>query len=167
MEGDKVKILQGDAKIEQNEYTTFYWRDIEGNRLNLNFTQAFKIRNKSWGEGLKNCSYQVREKNFKNLDFVKGKVIKVIAEEKFTGYKLILKQFPGGEKFLYQCEDVPTFDSDDRDWDGFKVCILYSDQELTAISCRYGYQIPSIDIYLRLKSADERFYQWLDLLKNK
>ena len=157
-----IKILQGNAVLEQSDYTTLSWRNVDYKSCELQFAQAFEIMHKNWDEGLEKCVYQVREKQFKDLNFAKGAPLRTFAEDQYRGYKLELRKYRDDKKnFLFQCEDVPTFDSGDREWDSSKVSVIYFDEVITAISCHYGYKIPRISVYFDLKAADAKFFKWL------
>lgn len=157
-----IKILQGNAILKPSDYTTVWWRNADENTCKLQFAQAFEITREDWDSSLKNCTYQVREKKFKDLNFVKGIPLKTFAQNQYSGYRLELRKYRDDDKnFLYQCEDIPTFDSGDREWDSFKECVIYFDEVITLISCRYGYKIPRIEIYFDLKAADANFFRWL------
>ena len=157
-----IKILQGKAVLQQSSYTTFRWRNVDSKSCELQFAQAFQIMHKNWDEGLEKCIYQVREKQFKDLSFVKGVPLKTFAENQYSGFKFELRKYRDDKKnFLFQCEDVPTFDSGDREWDSSKVSVIYFDEVVTAITCNYGYKIPRISVYFDLLKADGSFIKWL------
>ena len=166
MENEPIKILGGNIKLDLLEDVSYRWRNIDEKNILLEFAEAFEIKPETWGEGITNCKYQIYDRKFNNLNFSNGDEIKIFAENKFSGYKLSLMQRSGGEKkFLYQCENIPTFDSDDREWDGFKKCVIYFDRGINLIHCRYGYKIPRIKIFLNLQQADNgQFLTWLKII---
>ena len=161
-ETEKIKILEGNAILNSSEYKNFWWSNVDKESCKLQFAQAFEIEQKTWGDGLQDCVYQVREKIFKDLSFVKGEQLKIFSQRQYDGYRLELRKYrDDGKNFLYQCEDVPTFDSGDREWDSSKDTAIYFDEVITAIECKYGYKIPRIKIYFDLKAADAKFFKWL------
>ena len=162
MNSEVVKILQGDVELTPIENPFTLWRNADFNLLHLDFAQGFRIRHSNWDEGIHNCIYQVCDKQFKDISFVKGKKLKTFATNDTIRYSLMLKKFPDSEKnFLYQCEEVPTFDSGDREWDSFKEIVIYFDEKIILIESSYGYKIPRIEIYFDLKKAEGDFIKWL------
>ena len=157
-----ITVLTDKAKVTPTDDLSYNWNAPDKKFVKLEFEKAFEIEPVTWGEGLRDCEYKIFDRQFKDLNFVRGKDLKNFFEEKFTGYKLILKTFPNSQqKFLYQREDVPTFDSDDREWDGDKDCVIYFDREIILLSCRSGYKVPRIKIYIGLKKAPTDFKNWL------
>ena len=66
---------------------------------------------------------------------------------------------------MYFYNDIPTFDSDDRVWDGNEYIAIYSDKGvINLISCHCGYQIPDIRVYINLKNFDAAFSEWITRL---
>ena len=160
----QVTLVRGNAKITRKDNAVFEWRDPEKRRYKLTFAALYELSSATIGEGVRDCAYKVGSRKFTDLSFLKGEMIKEI----FSGgaYALsLVRRRPDGAKVLSIYEEIPTFDSDDREWDGTAYTCLYRDgREVNLLYCRYGYSIPRIDIYLGLKETAPDFSSWLDLL---
>ncbi len=160
MGDEPIKILSGKATLKRLEKTSCSWIDSTGEKITLEFSQAYEIERDNYNEGLQDCEYLIHCRKFVDLDFMDNKTLKTFFDDNNTGYRL--KKFEDGQKFLYSYEDVPTFDSDDRVWDSIdEFGIFFDDEGIHMINCRHGYKIPRIKIYLNLQKADKDFLRWL------
>ena len=142
-----IKVLTEEYKVESLDSTTYYLTKTGGT---LEFDHAFRICHISFGTSMHNCEYRVHSKQFKDLSFVKGEKVKDLPDG------ISIRKYEDDTKFLYFHEDIPTFDSGDRDWDSDRVVVMYVDNDVTLIHCRFGYGIPRIEVYCGLKQSTER-----------
>ena len=70
-----------------------------------------------------------------------------------------------GSKVLWVYQEIPTFDSDDRDWDSHAVrYLIYDGREIDLIYMRGGYHIAKLKIYKGLQYADRGLKSYLKQL---
>ena len=139
-----IIITTGAVKIKTLEDTKYLWYGSKDDDRELQFQKAYMIERTNWNEGIRNCGYRVHEREFTDLSFANG------------------------TRFLYRLSYIPTFDSDDRDWDGYSRTVVYRDSEgVNIIHCRHGYLIPRIECYIGLTKSTPAFDEWLKLLDGK
>lgn len=153
----KVEILSGEADLKLQKISSyFYLHSSDGDEdFTLSFREAYEIL----GESLSGCSYSVLGRVFKDLDFAHGEVITRINNQ------YSIRQYSDGKKFLFFSEDIPTFDEFDREYDGTRHIAIYRDGEknkFNLITCRFGYKITSIKIYLELNESFISLAKYLD-----
>lgn len=152
----KVEILSGEADLKEMLDSDFKLYSSDGcEDFTLNFRDAYEIR----GEELSDCVYSVLGRVFKDLDFAQGEVITRINNQ------YSIRQYSDGKKFLFFSEDIPTFDEFDREYDGTRHIAIYRDGEknkFNLITCRFGYKITSIKIYLELNESFISLAKYLD-----
>lgn len=159
IENNEVIVLSEHEKVEEQKRTTYLWPGSYKQDHELVFRRAYEIAHIEFGTPLKNCRYRVNEREFVDLSFLKGETI-----EEYEGYSEI-RRHKDGTLFLFSYEDIPTFDSEDRDWDGMSHCAVYCDEKgVNLIRCRHGYFAARINIYIGLKKAFPDFMQWLERL---
>lgn len=70
-----------------------------------------------------------------------------------------------GNKVLYRCEDIPTFDSADREWDSWlSEYLMYDGKQVNLVVGRGGYRIARLTVYEELLEADQGLYAYLERL---
>ena len=152
----KVEILSGEADLKEMLDSDFKLYSSDGGEdFTLSFHDAYEIR----GEELSDCVYSVMGRVFKDLEFAQGEVITRINNH----YSIC--RYPDGKKFLFFSEDIPTFDEFDREYDGTRYISIYRDGEknkFNLITCRFGYKITSIKIYLGLNESFISLAKYLD-----
>lgn len=125
----------------------------------LIFKTICKIEPTNRSEGVTGCCFRVRRRAFRDLSFQEGRVIQSYGE----GCEL--REHEDGTGFLFFEEDIPTFDSEDREWDSVNQITLYEDAgEILLICCKHGYRIPRIEVYIGLVHATTEFAEWLKRL---
>ena len=162
-----VLILEGEYTLKPASVTHFDWEDMEGKRYRLDFEAAYTIEPNSLSGAIRNCVYQVSGQRFKDLSFMKGKITKqIFAKDKYgvrVNYDVI--RYPSGIKSLKHYHNIPTFDSDDREWDGdYCVAIYQGETGINLLHSQSGYKIPRIHIFLGLKKSEPDFSEWLGYL---
>lgn len=160
---EPVKILNGKNVVldivEDNIYT---WTEPTfGKGVTLEFSKAYVIGRKDWGEGIQDCVWQLNGRTFCDMSCLKGKLIKKFPSKR-SDYSYQLRHYSDEKKFLFYSEEIPTFDSDDREWDSMKYRALYCDDYgVNLIHCHEGYKLPRINICVGLKKASAEFFRWL------
>ena len=158
-ESKEVVVLSEHEKVEEQKRTSFPWRGSYKQDRELVFRRAYEIAHKSFANPLKDCRYRVHDRAFYDLSFLKGKTI-----EEYEG-NYAIREHPDGTRFLFSYEEIPTFDSEDRDWDGMSHCAVYCDDKgINLIHCRHGYGIARISVYTGLVRAFPDFMKWLERL---
>lgn len=163
MNSESVVILSGEnVVLDPVDELTFVWREpnFEPN-MTFEFSKVYEIRRTDWSEGVRNCVWQLHGRTFQDMSCLKGKVIKKF----YTGredYSYQLRQYEDGKKFLFYSEEIPTFDSGDREWDSMKYRALFCDDYgVNLIHCHEGYKLPRISICVGLKKASAEVMRWL------
>lgn len=162
----EVKILSGkNVELKTVEEKIFKWCEPSFKTvMTLEFAECFEIRHVDWDEGIRDCVYQINEKTFTDLSCMKGEV-KIKFPSTRDDYSYQIRQNSDGEKFLRYWEEIPTFDSGDRDWDSDKLRALYVDSKgINLIHCHVGYQLPYIKICVGLKKASPAIIRWLNYI---
>lgn len=155
-EKKEFEIIKGDVITKELDKTVFTLK-LDKEYYELDFTSAYMIDDT--GDGIRDCSYSVNGRTIKDLSFAKGNKIKAFSEDNE------LRVSEDGVKFLYFYEDIPTFDSDDYIWDGDKHTVIYRDSEgINLLSCRCGYRIPKIYVYIGLKEKPSELSEYFDNL---
>ena len=150
---EDIALFTEGYKIESLDSTTYYLTKTGGT---LEFDRASVICHISFCEPMHNCEYRVHSKQFKDLSFVKGEKVKDLSDG------ISIRKYEDGTRYLYFHEEIPTFDSGDRDWDSDRVVVMYVDEDgVTLIHCRFGYGIPRIEVYCRLKKSTEKVNELL------
>lgn len=157
-----VIITTGAVELKSLEDTKYLWYGTPAEDRELQFQKAYMIERTNWNEGIRNCDYRVHEREFTDLSFANGTTIQKSPE----GYEI--REHEDGTRFLYRLSYIPTFDSDDRDWDGYSRTVVYRDSEgVNIIHCRHGYLIPRIECYTGLMKSTPAFDECLKLLDGK
>lgn len=162
----EVKILSGEnVELKISEDNIFEWHEpCYELKMTLEFEECFEIRHVDWHRGIQDCVYQVNEKTFTDLSFLKGEV-KINFHSSRDDYSYQLRKNADGEKFLRYWEKIPTFDDGDRDWDSEELRALYVDEQgINLIHCHCGYELPHIKICVGLKKASPEILRWLNYI---
>ena len=155
----KVEIISGKAKVEKAKKSFFRLDMDKKGEYELRFKDAFIIRETDRDAGMRGSTYRVNGRVMEDLSFTKGTVEEVFERD------ITLRSGTDGVRFLYFYEDIPTFDSYDREWDGNGDTVIYKDAEgINLIYCRSGYKISEIEIYIGLTDAEPDFSEWLNKL---
>ena len=152
-----VMIIKGDAHIEDINRTLYLYIG-ENKRYALSFKAAYRITHND-SDGLKDCVYSVNGREMKDLSFAEGSTANVYSKD------IEMRVSDDKVKFLYFYNDIPTFDSYDRIWDGDEYIVIYKDSKgIELIKCRFGYRVGNIDIYRGLESSKPELSEWTDKL---
>jgi len=158
-ENREVAVLSDQEKVEIINQTSFQWRGSYKHDRELVFQRAYEIVHKEFTAPLRDCQYRVNERVFTDLSFYKGETV----EEYPDDYEI--RRHSDGTLFLFSYEDIPTFDSEDRIWDGMSHCAVYCDEKgINLIHCRHGYRTGGIKVYTGLVRAFPDFMPWLERL---
>ena len=163
-----VEIVSSKIKVNLRslEDPTFRFEnssEISDWYIDLDFETAFQIERADWA-GIKDLIFKVNGRKFQDLSFLHGKDIQDF-DSKEWDYVNKLCEYDDGKRFFYHYHSIPTFDSDDRDWDGsFSLAMFKDEFGIHLIKARYGYNLPRISIYLTLKNIPDRLKNWLEFL---
>ena len=147
--------------IEKTTYTDFTMSD--GQTVELTFDRAYEIEHINWDYGIRDCTYLIHGREFKDLSFCRGETVEEIDDNDSMGHSLRI--YPDGKKFIFAFKEIPTFDSGDRVWDSVRHVAIYCDDEgVNLIHCQHGYQIPRIKIYIGLNKIAPEFSKWLNYI---
>ena len=152
-----VEILSGEnVRLKVVEDTKFNWDSIK-----FEFAEAYKIEHIDWHKGIQDCVWKLNDRVFTDLSCLEGKLIKKFSSGRSDSeYKL--KKYSDGTRFLFYSEEIPTFDSGDREWDSMKYCAVYCDKHgINLIHCHEGYKLGRINICVGLKKVGAEFFRWL------
>lgn len=154
-----VDITNG-ADVTLEDINPSYTIDLKkGRKYSFEFKKAYMIRSNDSEQGIRNCIFRIHGRTIEDLSFTEGVTLTKYPD------KGELRLSPDGVKFLYFYNDIPTFDSYDRIWDGDEYNIIYKDSEgVNLIYCRSGYRIPKIKIYVGLKNSNPDFSEYLNKL---
>ena len=168
-EFNDVVLVKKNATLSRLKNNIFKWPSPhryssadKHKKISLEFARAYVIRYRSdYRNGLKNCVYQIHGREFTDLNFAKGEILKTF-EDSTRKDLFEVRQYPDGKKFIYHFYDIPTFDAEDRDWDGDGDVVVFRDNDgVNLISCRSGYYIPEIEIFVGLQTQDADFEKFL------
>ena len=163
---EKISLLKGEAKITRLKDTVYKHNTLKDESRELNFADAYTIEPKVWGDGLRDCSYQINGNKFTDLSCLRGTVIKKMGKEHDGKQNLMMLEC--GLKAVLQQREIPTFDMDDREWDGNAYTLFYRDKKgVNLIYCRCGYKIPRIYVYIGLQKSTPDIDEQLKLLDDK
>ena len=162
-----VRIISVDCVLNKNNNTVFEWPNIDGSKINLSFQTAFEIESRSIGEGIDKAVFLINGQKFNCHDSMAGDVVNEILDEDRLGTRRAYKvcKLKSGIKALRHYHNIPTFDSDDREWDGDYNISMYKDKKgINLIYIRSGYRTPRAYIFVGLKEWDSEFDSWLKYL---
>lgn len=160
---ESVILLSGEnVKLNICEEKNYTWYESGfSSKMNLEFEKIYELEHEDWDRGIKNCVYRVGGRTFTDLSCLKGKTIKKFSADR-DDYCYELRQYSDGAKFLFYREEIPTFDSGDREWDSDKYRAVFCDEKgVNLIHCHEGYKLPRIYICVGLKKASAEFFRWL------
>lgn len=162
MNGASVTILSGEnVKLNVSENKSYAWSDPVNKTIPLEFSEVYEITHIDWSRGIQDCVWQLHGRIFTDLSCLKGKTIKEFPVKR-KDYYYSLKHYSDGKKFLFYSEEVPTFDSGDREWDSMKYRAVYCDEHgVNLIHCHEGYKLGRFNICVGLKKAGADFFIWL------
>ena len=163
MKDSSVIILSGNnVVLDPVEEKTYVWREPNfETKMTLEFSQVYELRHTDWSEGIRNCVWQLNGRTFQDMSCLNGEVIKKF-HTKRNDYSYQLRQYSDGKKFLFYCEEIPTFDSGDREWDSMDYrALFYDDCGINLVHCHEGYKLPRINICVGLKKASPEIMRWL------
>ena len=157
LSNDDIEIISGNAKITSIGKAFSYWEGqiIPGN--DFIFQKAYKLEPLQFGDEISSLGFRVHGREFKNLSFLSGETLQEFMDH-YT-----LRKHPDGTKYLFQHVEIPTFDFEDRVWDGDSYMAVYKNEiGYNMLYCRCGYSIPSIMVYIGLIESESFF---TDLMK--
>ena len=159
VENKDIEILSGDARINNLSDCSYKWPGQPGEYCKLIFEEAYEIEPIRLGAGLSDLTFRVHGREFKDLSFLKGKIL----QEYLGDYDI--RRHPDGTIFLFSYEEIPTFDSGDREWDSMRHIAVYADESgINMLHCTHGYLLPRIQVYIGLWKSSPTFTEWLKLL---
>ena len=134
--------------------TTYKWTPTGAReQIKLEFEEKYELKHKHRNSGIDDCRYRVRDREFIDLSFRNGKRLKELCNHFGNGQEL--REYDDGQKFIYQYEDIPVFDSGDAIWDNINEFVMFRDSKgINLIRSQHGCEIPKISIYLRLKKPE-------------
>ncbi|MBR3722247.1 MAG: hypothetical protein IKN12_05715 [Selenomonadaceae bacterium] len=162
-----VGLVSEEYVVQENPDTVFKWPNIDGSTIKLRFQTACEIKSRSIGEGIREAVFLINGQEFTCRDSMAGDVVEAIFDEDRLGTKRIynVRKLKSGIKALRHYHNIPTFDSDDREWDGdFNISIYKDKQGINLIHTRSGYRIPRVYIFVGLQEWDTEFESWLKYL---
>ena len=163
MTQESVTILSGEnVALNVLEEKVFSWTEPNFDvKMVLEFSKVYELERIDWDAGIRDCVWDVNGRTFRDLSCLQGKVIKKFPSGR-SDYSYQLRQYSDGTKFLFYCEEIPTFDSGDREWDSMKYRVLFCDKYgVNLIHCHAGYKLPRINICTGLKKASAEIIRWL------
>ncbi len=162
-----VSLISGDCVLKENFDKVFEWPNIDGEDIKLRFQTAFEITYRSIEGDVGDAVFRVNGQNFTCRDSMSGEIVEDILSEDKLGERRTYNicKLKCGIKALRHYHNIPTFDSDDREWDGDFNISLYKDKHgINLIYIRSGYRIPRVYIYVGLEEWDAEFASWLKYL---
>ncbi|MCD8346818.1 MAG: sel1 repeat family protein [Lachnospiraceae bacterium] len=136
---------------------------IDQKRHVLEFEKKTVVARALDGITPENYVYTVGKKQFTGEEPVIGDALEEFETKK--GSYVAIKQDRYGDKVLYEYDPIPTFDSSDREWDSYgRMLLLYSGCDICLIAIRGGYKIARIELYEKLKLANDSFQPYLQKL---
>ena len=148
-----VQVIMGNERATLLDNSSFRFAGLVSEDRELCFREAYEIERVDWGKGIQGCVYRVGSREFEDLSCMKGETIRKL---EIPDYELRLHA--DGTRFLFQYEDIPTFDSSDREWDStFNMCVYRDGETVVVIRCSHGYKIPRIRIFIGLEKSVEKF----------
>lgn len=164
---DVVRLISGECIVNESSDTLFEWPNIDGEKIKLKFKIAFEIEHNSIDGDVNKAVFWINEQKFTCRDFIAGDSVKDILNEDRLGTRRTYKvcKLKNGIKALRHYHNIPTFDSDDREWDGDFNISLYKDKHgVNLIHIRSGYRIPRVYVFVGLQEWDTEFDSWLKYL---
>ena len=151
------------TRLTLPKMTTYKWTPPgDREQIKLEFEEKYELEHKKRNSGIDDCRYKVRDREFIDLSFRNGKRLKELYNHFGNGQEL--REYDDGQKFIYQYEDIPVFDSGDAIWDNINEFVLFRDPKgINLIRSQHGCEIPKISIYLRLKKAEPLIEQLLEI----
>lgn len=160
--GNKLALVRGKVAIKLLDDTSYRWMGPVNQDCTLKFRQAYALEELGSGNGIKDCVYRIHGREFTDLSFLYGDTL-----EKYPDNYQIRKH-EDGTKFLFAYTSIPTFDFEDRLWDGVAHTAVYCDDEgVNLLHSRHGTLISKIEIYIGLTRSISIFDEWLKLLRAK
>lgn len=161
---ESVYIVAGDCIIKNEDDIHYYWYNQDGTSYKLTFSKAYHIESKELGVGIRNCTYKIGSKIFKDINFLHGNICENIFTKKDFGdccsYDVI--NLRGVGKAVHHYHNVPVFDAEDREFDGDYHVLLYRDEYgVNLLQTRGGYKLSRIYIYVKLEQSTPNFNDWL------
>ena len=159
-----VLVKGNDLTLEKLDDNTYSWPESKySEQDNLEFESAYEIDRNSWFEEIYDCVYKVNDRQFTDLECMKGNSIETF--EKKNGNVFEIRKYNDGKRFLFHYHEIPTFDSGDREWDSICHVVVFRDNKgINLIHCQHGYKIPRILIYLNLKKSNPKLDKWFEQL---
>lgn len=126
----------------------------------LNFARKYEFTHKEFKRGIDGLMYHFRGRQFTDLSFRDGDLVKEI--DNHFGIVQQIRLHEDGTNFFYRSEDIPVFDSGDAEWDNVEETIIYRDAAgVHIIGSRHGWQIPKIFIFAHLQTSTPAFAEIL------
>ena len=151
-----IHILDGNVRMIAEKDTCYRLPGPYGEEKKLDFTKAYRIEEYGGDTGIRNCCYNIYDRKFRDLSCMNGRILRELPNQ----YEI--RMHADGTVFLFFCTDSSVEDLWDRVWKGILKAALYRDEAgIHLISCRHGYRISEIDIFLGLKKGDPEIMERL------
>ena len=135
------------------EDTKCHWSPPEKSFIDLEFNRKYELKHKDFNRGIDDCKYKFRDRTFIDLDFRNGNELETLFDNRGIVQKIMA--YDDGKKFFYQSNDIPVFDSGDALWDNICELVIFREgEEIVMIRSQHGWNIPSIEIYVGLKTSE-------------
>ncbi|MCM1235951.1 MAG: hypothetical protein NC489_38160, partial [Ruminococcus flavefaciens] len=108
---EDVSILKGDVILKLKDEAVFVWRQEDGRKEVLEFDKRYQISRKNFDQGIHDCAYSVRGRQFLDLSWMQGEKLME------TDDACEVRVYPDGRKFIFHESTKPVFDEGDREWD--------------------------------------------------
>ena len=131
---EAVRVLSGSAVLRRRE----------GKLCQL----IYSLEESDGKTGVKDCEYSVFNRSFQDLSCMRGKILKSLP----NGGQL--RRHEDGTVFAHLQRTTATDSLWDRVWNTQEqICVFRDEHGIHLISCRYGYRIARIDIYINIRPA--------------
>ena len=154
-----IRVLKGNVRLVQAKENSCRLYTLSGERKRLTFSKVYRIEEHNGDSGIQNCSYQIFDRQFRDLSCMEGEILRELTNQ----YEI--RMHADGTVFLFHCESTFSTELWDRVWKGVTKSALYKDKNgFHLVSCRHGYRISEIEIFLRAKD-ESMLLEWLPYLK--
>ena len=159
MRENDLVIWSGDVVTKALSNTVYSWSWHKDGRLVFDRAYEIQCAPEHRDTGIRDLVFSVHGRRFSDLSFLSG------TKEENMDKGVMICRHEDGTRFLSTCEDVPTFDSADREWDSECCRAVYADDSgIVLIHCSYGYKVGSIQIYMGLVKSNPAFTALLERL---
>ena len=151
-----IHILDGNVRMIAEKDTCYRLPGPYGEEKKLDFTKAYRIEEYGGDTGIRNCCYNIYDRKFRDLSCMEGRILQELTDQ----YEI--RKHADGTVFLFFCKSTFAADLWDRVWKGILKAALYRDEAgIHLISCRHGYRISEIDVFLGLKKGESEIMERL------